>query len=78
MPAMSDAHYDDLLNTYRQAVDRWLAAIRAEESLATDDHSMVAMEKWDAAGFEVHDAELAAKKARDHYKNELRKKNYGF
>jgi hypothetical protein len=26
----------------------------------------------------VHDAELAAKKARDHYKNALRQKNYGF
>jgi hypothetical protein len=60
------------------SIDRWVAAIRAEESLATEDHSMVEMEKWDAAGFVVHDAELAAKKARDQYKNALRKKNYGF
>jgi hypothetical protein len=39
---------------------------------------MVEMEKWDAAGFTVHDAEATAKKARDQYKNALRKKNYGF
>jgi hypothetical protein len=39
---------------------------------------MTQMEAWDDAGFRLHDAELAAKKARDAYKNALRKKNYGF
>jgi hypothetical protein len=39
---------------------------------------MKQMELWDDAGLKVHDAELAAKKARDQYKNALRKKNYGF
>jgi hypothetical protein len=46
--------------------------------LATEDHSMVQMEKWDDAGFKLHDAELMAKKTRDAYKNAMRKKNYGF
>jgi hypothetical protein len=55
-----------------------VTAIEAEEALANDDHSMVEMEKWDAAGFTVHDAEATAKKARDRYKSALRKKNYGF
>jgi hypothetical protein len=53
-------------------------AIRNEESLATSDHSMVEMEHWDDAGFAVQDAEALAKKARDAYKNALRKRNYGF
>lgn len=75
---MQNLDFDQLLTNYRQAVDRWLEAIRTEEGLATDDHSMVQMEKWDDAGLKVHDAELAAKKARDLYKNALRKKNYGF
>ena len=75
---MENPDFDQLLSTYRQAVDRWVDAIRAEESLATADHSMVQMEKWDDAGFKLHDAELTAKKARDAYKNALRKKNYGF
>lgn len=75
---MDDQSFDQLLHTYRQAVDAWVGAIRAEESLATEDHSMVQMEKWDDAGFKLHDAELTAKKARDAYKNALRKKNYGF
>jgi hypothetical protein len=75
---MEDLDFDQLLSSYKQAVDRWVEAIRAEESLANSNHSMVQMEKWDDAGFALHDAELAAKKARDAYKNALRKKNYGF
>ena len=75
---MEDTNFDQLLNDYRQAIDSWVDAIRAEEALANDDHSMVEMEKWDAAGFVAHDAEAKAKKARDRYKNALRKKNYGF
>ena len=75
---MNEINFDSLLKNYHETVDHWVDAIRAEEALATEDHSMVAMEKWDTAGFAVHDAELAAKKARDLYKNELRKKNYGF
>ena len=75
---MQDKNFDRLLNDYKRAIDTWVAAIRAEEALANDDHSMVEMEKWDAAGFTEHDAEAGAKKARDQYKNALRKKNYGF
>jgi hypothetical protein len=75
---MSDIDFDGLLTEYRQAVDNWCAAIKAEEALANDDHSMVEMEKWDAASFVAHDAEAVAKKARERYKSALRKKNYGF
>jgi hypothetical protein len=75
---MGDTNFDQLLSDYRRAIDAWVTSIEAEEALANDDHSMVEMEKWDAAGFNVHDAEGTAKKARDRYKNALRKKNYGF
>ncbi len=75
---MNEINFDQLLSDYRQAVDKWCAAIKAEEALANDDHSMVEMEKWDAASFVAHDAEAGAKKARERYKNALRKKNYGF
>jgi hypothetical protein len=75
---MSEENFDELLSHYHQAVDAWVAAIKAEEALATSDHSMKEMEAWDTAGLHVHDAELAAKHARDLYKAALRKKNYGF
>ena len=69
---------DQLESDYKSAVDQWVSSIRYEESLATPDHSMMEMEKWDTAGLHVHDAELTAKKARDLFKNALRQKNYGF
>jgi hypothetical protein len=75
---MGDTNFDQLLSDYRRTIEAWVSAIEAEEALANDDHSMVEMEKWDAAGFNVHDTEALAKKARDRYKNALRKKNYGF
>jgi len=71
-------NFDELLAEYRQAVDAWVAAIKAEEALANDDHSMVEMEMWDAAALAAIDAEAAAARARENYKNALRKKNYGF
>lgn len=75
---MDNLDFDQLLSNYKQAVDRWVGAIKAEEALATADHSMKQMEAWDDAGLKIHDAELTAKKARDQYENALRKKNYGF
>jgi hypothetical protein len=77
-PTMDEIDFDGLAKAYRQAVDQWVDAIRAEEALVTPDHSMTQMEHWDQAGLNLHDAELRAKKARDEYKNALRKKNYGF
>jgi hypothetical protein len=62
---------------YKQAVDEWVAAIRAEEALATSDHSMIAMEKWDDAGFREQDAQKKAVAARDAYQDALRSVNYG-
>ncbi len=75
---MSDPDFDQLLATYKQAVDQWVAAIRAAEALANPDHSMVEMEKWDDADFKVDAAEKAARKARDAYQDALRQKNYSF
>jgi hypothetical protein len=75
---METIDFDQLLREYRTAVDRWVEAIHAEESLANEDHSELEWEKWDEAGFALHDTEAKAKIARDAYKNALRKKNYGF
>jgi hypothetical protein len=75
---MENIDFDTLLSDYKHAIDGWVDAIRAEEALATPDHSMVAMEHWDTAGLHVHDTERVAKKTRDLYKAALRKKNYGF
>jgi hypothetical protein len=62
---MDNVDLDQLRTQYKKAVDEWVNAIRAEEALATPDHSMTAMEKWDSARFDEQDAESRATKARD-------------
>jgi hypothetical protein len=74
---MSNSDLDQLRLAYKTAVDEWVDAIRAEEALATPDHSMVAMEHWGTAHFAEHDAHLKAIEAREAYKDALRMVNYG-
>jgi hypothetical protein len=74
---MSKEDLDQLRLAYKKAVDDWVNTIRAEEALATPDHSMVAMEKWDDAHFKEHDAHGKATEAREAYKSGLRSVNYG-
>jgi hypothetical protein len=76
--SMTNPNLDELQATYKQAVNQWVIAIRAEEALATPDHSETAMEHWDSADFAVQDAAKRAKEARDAYKGGLRQLNYGF
>ena len=68
---------DQLRLAYKKAVDEWVDTIRAEEALATPDHSMIAMEQWEAAHFRKHDAHTTATEARETYKDALRDVNYG-
>ncbi len=75
--SMSKPSLDQLQATYKQAVDQLVAAIRAEEALATPDHSETAMEEWDSADFSVQDAGKKARAARDAYKEGLRFLHYG-
>jgi len=74
--AMSKADLDELRLAYKKAVDEWVDTIRAEEALATPDHSMVAWERWDAAHFTEHDAHTKVTEAREAYKDALRGVNY--
>ncbi len=74
---MEKPELDELQQKYKQAVDEWVSAIRAEEALANADHSETAMEKWDRADFVVQDAEKQAREARDQYKDALRLLHYG-
>ncbi|HUB02517.1 MAG TPA: hypothetical protein VL983_07520 [Terriglobales bacterium] len=74
---MSQPDLDHLRFLYKKAIEEWVAAIRAEEDLATPDHSMLAWEKWDAAHLAEHDAHEKATVAREAYKDGLRAMNIG-
>ncbi len=75
---MDKSNLDQLRLAYKKATDEWVLAIRAEEALATPDHSELAWEHWDTAGLAEEDARSKAKFARDEYKDGLRKANMGF
>jgi len=75
---MDTSALDELRLAYKQATDEWVTAIRAEEALATADHSEVAWEHWDTATLAEQDAGSKAKVARDAYKDGLREANLGF
>jgi hypothetical protein len=74
---MDRAGLDQLRLAYKVATDEWVAAIRAEEDLATLDHSMLAWEKWDAAHFQEEDAHTKYSDALEAYKDALRHVNIG-
>ncbi len=69
---------DSLRTTYKASVEKWVSAIQAEEGLAAVDHSITAMERWDASDFTVQSEGTRARDARDRYKEALREANYGF
>jgi hypothetical protein len=72
------AELDKLRQVYKDAVERWITAIRAEENLATADHSVPAVDVWEHAGFDEEEARDKAKEARRDYEDALRKVDFGF
>jgi hypothetical protein len=70
------AEPSELRLAYKKAAVDWVAAIRAEEALATADHSMTAIETWDAARFREQEVQTKATDAREAYLA-LRRANYG-
>ena len=67
---------DRLQAAYKVAVELWIAAIRDEENLATPDHSIVAWEHWEQAGFKADEARDHANVAKETYKSGLRLLDY--
>lgn len=72
------AELDRLRQAYKDAVEQWIGAIRAQENLATADHSVPAVDIWEYAGFDEEEARDKAKEARREYEDELRKADFGF
>ena len=69
---------DQLQAAYRTAVDEWVAAIRAEEALASVVHSEAQIDTWEAACFREEEARERAREAKRAYEAELREKLFHF
>ncbi len=77
---MSSEHpdLDELQTNYKAAVDSWIAAIRKEEALASVNHTLAEVDKWEQAHFEEDEMRSLVKDAKAKYEDALREKFFGF
>ena len=69
---------DKMQADYKAAVDEWRAAIRREEDLASVNHSVAEVDKWEQASFEEDDLRKKVKAAKKLYEDALREKFFNF
>jgi hypothetical protein len=69
---------DELQSAYKTAVEKWIAAIREEEALASVNHSVTDIDKWEAAHFREDEIRSEVKAAKTAYEDALREKFFGF
>jgi hypothetical protein len=72
------ADLDQMQQDYKAAVDEWIATIREEEALASVNHTVAAIDKWENAGFAEEAARDRAKAAKKNYEDALREKFFNF
>jgi hypothetical protein len=77
---MSDDHsqLDQMQRAYKAAVEEWLAAIKQEEDLASVNHTVAEVDKWEAAHFKEDEIRCKVKQAKKLYEDALREKFFGF
>jgi hypothetical protein len=69
---------DQMQNAYKAAVEEWIAAIKQEETLASVNHTVAEVDKWEAAHFKEDEIRSKVKTAKKHYEDALREKFFGF
>jgi hypothetical protein len=60
------------------AVEKWIAAIKQEEALASHDHSVAEIDQWEEAHFREDEIRGRVKAAKKQYEDALCKKFFGF
>ena len=73
-----EAHGEYLQAAYKAAVDNWVAAVREEEALASGNHNVAELDKWEAAHFREHKLHKEADFRKRLYEDALRREFYGF
>ncbi len=75
---VEDSVLDQKQAAYKAAVEVWVAAIREEEALASGDHSVAEIDRWEEAHFREEESRNRAKAAKKEYEDALREKFFGF
>jgi hypothetical protein len=69
---------DQMQAAYKAAVEEWIAAIKQEEALASADHEIAEVDKWEQAHFKEDEIRSKVMAAKKRYENALREKFFGF
>lgn len=69
---------DQLQGAYKAAVEEWIVAIRREEELASVNHTVAEVDKWEAAHFAEDEIRAKVKAAKKDYEDALRRKFFDF
>jgi len=69
---------DQMQKSYKAAVEEWIAAIRQEEALASVNHDVAEVDKWQAAHFREEDLRNNVQAAKKRYEDALREEFFGF
>ncbi len=69
---------DQMQGAYKAAVEQWIAAIKQEEALASVNHSVAEIDKWEGAHFAEEDIRNKVKAAKKDYEDALRRKFFNF
>lgn len=75
---VEDSKLDEKQAAYKAAVEEWIAGIRLEEALASGDHSVAEVDRWEEAHFREEELRNKAKAAKKEYEDALREKFFGF
>ena len=69
---------DQMQTAYVAAVEQWIDAIKQEEALASVNHTIAEVDKWEKAHFTEDEIRNRVKSAKKQYENALREKFFGF
>ena len=70
---------DQLQAAYKAAVENWVADdVREEEALASSNHNVAELDKWEQAHFREHKLHKEADYRKRLYEDALRREFFGF
>jgi hypothetical protein len=69
---------DQMQAAYKVAIGEWIAAIKQEEALASVNHSVAEVDKWEGAHFTEDKIRNKVKAVKKKYEDALREKFFGF
>jgi hypothetical protein len=75
---VEESELDQKQSAYKVAVEAWIAAIREEEALASGDHSVAEVDRWEEADFREEALRKKVKAAKKEYEDALRLKFFDF